>query len=157
MSKTAVIYCLVTVLAWGLASVFDKVLVGPRGLSPWTAVFLRMLVGTAIIAGYAVHGGAFGEVRAMFQMERPMFWTLVGVLIGSALLGSFIGQVAYYQALSHADASRVIPITSTYPLVGAFLAIAFLREPLTVHKAAGALLIVAGIILLSGALSQQSA
>ena len=157
MSKTAVVYCLITVLAWGVASVFDKVLVGERGLSPWTAVFLRMLVGTAIISGYALCTGALGEVRVMLALDRPMFWTLVGVLIGSALLGSFIGQVAYYHALNHADASRVIPITSTYPLVGALLAIAFLREPLTVHKVAGALLIVAGIILLSGTLNQHGA
>ncbi len=157
MSKTALVYCLITVIAWGVASVFDKVLVGERGLTPWTAVFLRMLVGTTIVAGYAIHGGALAEVRVMLELDRPIFWTLVGVLIASALLGSFIGQVAYYHALSHAAASRVIPITSTYPLVGALLAIALLREPLTVHKVAGALLIVGGIILLSGALNQQSA
>ena len=155
MSKLALLYCLVTVLAWGLASVLDKVLVGERGLSPWTAVLLRMAAGTAFISVYAIHTGALAEVRGMGRMEPAAMWTLIGAFAGSALLGSFIGQVAYYHALQHADASRVVPITSTYPLVGAMLAVGFLREPLTVQKVLGAALIVMGIILLSGALSGQ--
>ena len=79
---------------------------------------------------------------------------VVGALIGSALLGSFIGQVAYYSAMRHADASLVVPMTATYPLVGAMLAIVLLREPLTAHKVAGALLVVAGIIFLKGGFGQ---
>ena len=50
----------------------------------------------------------------------------------------------------------MVPITSTYPLVGAFLAIGFLGESITVNKVAGAVCIVVGIILLSGALGPQS-
>jgi len=74
--------------------------------------------------------------------------------VGSALLGSLIGQVAYYSAMRHADASLVVPITATYPLVGAMLAIALLREPLTASKVGGALLVVAGLALLSGGFGQ---
>jgi len=156
MDKTALIYCLVTVLAWGGASVLDKVLVGPSGLSPWAAVFLRMVAGTVIISAYAVRVGAIGEVRGILNMEPSKMWGLIGAFAGSALLGSFLGQVTYYHALQAADASRVVPITSTYPMVGALLAIGFLGEKLTVNKVAGAVCIVVGIILLSGALGPQS-
>lgn len=141
MSKLALFYCLITVVAWGAGSVLDKVLM--RELSPWPAVFARMIVGTAIISAYAVGSGALSQLRGMS-------WVTVGALVGSALLGSFIGQVSYYTAMQHADASLVVPMTATYPLVGAMLAIGFLGEPLTVSRVAGALLVVGGIMLLKG-------
>ncbi len=147
MSKLALLYCLITVIAWGVASVLDKVMM--RELSPWAAVFARMIIGTAIVGAYAVGSGALGELRGV----SVGIWA---ALVGSALLGSLIGQVAYYSAMRHADASSVVPITATYPLVGAMLAIGLLREPLTASKVGGALLVVAGIILLSGAFGQQN-
>lgn len=156
MDKSALLYCLVTVLAWGGASVLDKVLVGPSGLSPWTAVLLRLVAGTIIVSAYAAHAGALGEVRGMSAMEPSRLWMLVAAFAGSALLGSLVGQVSYYHALQHADASRVVPITSTYPLVGALLAIGFLGEKLTLVKVVGAACIVLGIVLLSGALNARS-
>jgi transporter family protein len=155
MSKTALMFCLVTVIAWGLGSVLDKILVGERGLSPWTAVVLRMILATTIISVYAFATGSMAEIRTMAQMPPAQLWTLIGALAGTALLGSFVGQLSYYYALQSADASRVVPITSTYPLVGALLAVAFLGERLTGPKVLGAVCIVIGIILLSGALNPQ--
>lgn len=155
MDKMVLLYCLVSVVAWGGASVLDKVLVGPSGLSPWAAVFLRLAAGTVVVGAYAAWGGALSEVRGMLALEPTRLWLLVAAFVGSALLGSFLGQVSYYHALQRAEASRVVPITSTYPLVGALLAVSFLGEKLTVHKVAGAVCIVVGIILLSGALNSR--
>jgi len=157
MSKTALIYCLITVVAWGIGSVMDKVLVGSKGLSPCTAAFLRMLIGTAAVSSYAIYGGALAEVSALAHLDRPALWTLIGALIGSAMLGSFVGQVSYFHAMQESDASLTVPLTSTYPLVGAFLAILFLREPLTAQKVAGAVLIVAGMMMLTGGWLHRSA
>ena len=157
MSKIALMVCFVAVVAWGLGVVFDKMLMGEKGLSPWTAVALKMIVATIIICAYALATGSMVEVRAMAQMPPAQLWTIVGALFGTALLATVVGQLSYYSALQQADASRVVPITSTYPLVGALLAIGFLGESITVSKVAGAVLIVAGIILLSGALGGQNA
>ena len=155
MSKTALMFCLVAVVAWGLGAVVDKILMGDKGLSPWTAVALKMILATIIIGIYAFATGSMAEVRAMAQMPPAQLWTIIGALVGTALLGSFVGQLSYYYALQNADASRVVPITSTYPLVGALLAVAFLGERLTGPKVLGAVCIVVGIVLLSGALNPQ--
>jgi len=152
MPKLAFMYALIAVLAWGLAPVFDKFLA--RELSPWTIVLVRSFVAMIIIAIYAISAGALTELRELPDKSAPL-WMIVGGVLASALLGSLIGQLAYYYAMAGADASRVVPITSTYPLIAAVAAIAIYREPLTPHKVAGALLIVAGVILVSGVLNPQ--
>ncbi|MEA3402481.1 MAG: DMT family transporter [Armatimonadota bacterium] len=153
MSKLAFTYALICVLAWGLSPVFDKFL--SQELSPWAIVLMRTFVGLIIITAYAIGTGAVGELRQVWDNTVP-WWMLVGAVIMSALLGSLIGQVAYYYAMAGADASRVVPITSTYPLVAAVATIIVYREPLTPHKIAGAVLIVAGVILVSGVLNRQA-
>lgn len=152
MSKLAFMYALIAVLAWGLAPVFDKFLA--RVLSPGTIVLIRTTVTMIIVAVYAISTGALTELRGLRGGDVPV-WMIVGAGVASAMLGGLIGQLAYYFAMSGADASRVVPITSTYPLVAALAAIAVYREPLTPHKIIGALLIVAGVILVSGVLNHQ--
>ena len=71
-------------------------------------------------------------------------------VVAGARVGPIIGQLTYFRALKIAEASQVIPVCATYPLVALALAILLLREPLTVSKGAGAICIVAGIILISG-------
>lgn len=157
MNKIALMFCLVAVIAWGLGAVADKVLMGDKGLSPWTAVMLKMILATIIISIYAFATGSMTEIRDMAQMPPAQLWTIIGALVGTAMLATVVGQLSYYSALQTADASRVVPLTSTYPLVGALLAVAFLGESVTAPKVAGAVLIVVGIILLSGALGAQNA
>ncbi|MFW5867861.1 MAG: EamA family transporter [Armatimonadota bacterium] len=160
MSRIALMYALIAVLAWGLAPIFDKIL--KQGLSSWTAVFLRTIVVMVIITVVAIQSGALVEIREMFAQgeaahgegDAPVAaWLIIVAAIGSALLAGLIGQVAYYHALGFADASRVVPITSAYPLVAALAAIALFREPITAPKLIGTVLIVAGVVLVSGVLN----
>lgn len=146
------LYALIAVLAWGLAPIFDKLLA--RELSPWTIVLIRTFAAMIIITVYAVVSGSLAELRALPEKQISP-WALIGAAVASALLGGLIGQLANYQALALADASRVVPMTSTYPLVAALAAIAIYREPVTPHKIVGALLIVAGVIMVSGVLNSQ--
>ena len=155
MSKTALMYCLIAIVAWGMGAVVDKILMGDRGLSPWTAVMLKMVLATIIISIYAFATGSMEEIRGMASMQPRQLWTIIGAVTGTAVLATVVGQLSYYSALQTADASRVIPLTSTYPLVGALLAVAFLGESITVPKVAGAVCIVAGIVLLSGVFGPQ--
>ena len=60
-----------------------------------------------------------------------------------------VGALFYYFSLSRGEASRVVVITATYPVVTVILAYFFLQEPLTIRKAVGVLLALAGIILLA--------
>ena len=72
----------------------------------------------------------------------------IGAMAGSALLGAALGQAAYYVALRHTDASRVVPVVAAYPLVAVLLAALLVHETLTWPKLLGAALIVGGVALI---------
>ncbi|MCD6361029.1 MAG: EamA family transporter [Armatimonadetes bacterium] len=156
MSRTALLFCMMAVGAWGVGAVVDKILMSQKGLSPWTAVMMKMILATIIISIYALATGSMGEIRAIAHMPSAQIARIVAAVIGTAVFATVVGQLSYYYALQQADASRVIPITSTYPLVGALLAIGFLGERLTGPKVLGAVLVVAGIVLLSGAMGPNN-
>ena len=142
MNNTALLAGLVTMLCWGSASIFDKV--GMRGVAnPVVAMVVRMGVATVALAIYATCTGALREVR-----EVPV--PNLAALAASALLAAMIGQGAYFVAIKHADASRVVPFTASYPVVALILGILVLHEPLTVPKVAGTALVLCGLMLLAG-------
>lgn len=69
----------------------------------------------------------------------------------AALTGVFAagGLIVFYIALRNGPATRVVPITAAYPLLTAALGVAVLSERMTILRLAGAVLIVAGVVLLS--------
>ena len=56
------------------------------------------------------------------------------------------GLIALYLALGNGDAGKVISITAAYPAVTLVLAAAFLSEAITVGRAVGTVLIIAGVV-----------
>jgi transporter family protein len=87
------------------------------------------------------------------------FWSpwkaLAAMPIGSFILlalggflASFVGQWAFYHALKVGDISQVTPVSGAYPLVAAILAWMIFREPITITRVVGVLLIVTGALLL---------
>jgi len=140
MHPVAILACVVTVLNWGAAGLFDKV--GIKGVDAYSAVLVRMVFGTAAIAVVCL---LTGRVRPALEFEPRTYWCL----LGSAIVGGLIGQVAYFIAMKTAPASLVVPITATYPVVAVALAILVLKEQPTIGKAIGVVLIVAGLALVS--------
>jgi transporter family protein len=162
MSRLALLYALVAVLAWGLAPIFDTIL--KSGVSAWAATFIRTVASMIIITIVCWRAGAFEEIGTMIEQggasseggEPVAAWLIIVAAVGSAVLAGLIGQIAYYQALGYADTSRVVPITSSYPLVAAIASIAIFREGVTWPKLIGAVLIVAGVVLVSGVFGPQA-
>jgi transporter family protein len=60
-----------------------------------------------------------------------------------------VGIILFWIALGQGDASRVVPVSSAYPLLTVILAALFLSEALTWQVGIGAVLIVSGVILIS--------
>lgn len=69
-------------------------------------------------------------------------------LIFAGILAGVVAQLVFYKALKMGEISRVIPITSCYPLFTFLLGWIFLGEEVTLSKVAGMLLILGGILLL---------
>jgi uncharacterized membrane protein len=77
-----------------------------------------------------------------------------GAGVGWAALGAaaaIIALFALYVALSSGEAGKVVPISASYPVVTLVLAALFLSEGITIAKAAGVLLVVGGVVVVTSA------
>lgn len=70
-------------------------------------------------------------------------------LLGSVLIGMAIGDSMHIRAMSLIGVSRSMPISSTYPIWTAIIAVIWLDEPITVWTASGIALVVAGVFLVA--------
>lgn len=127
-----------TITLWGVSSILEKV--GLKTVSPLVGLFIRTsfsLIGLSI---------------TVFLLERDKILTLqlkeILILCGSGILGGFLGMLGYFSLLKAKEASLVVPLTASYPLVSTLLAVIFLKEPLTVYKLLGTTLVILGLFLL---------
>ena len=141
MSRTALLYAIIALVGWGSAPLFDKLALG--SLSAGAAVVLRTVFASLMLVGYGAPAGWLQDITSAKAI--PVLLLAVGTL-----LSPVIGNFAYMKALQGAEASQVTPITASYSLVAVGLAILFLGERLTSPKILGAVLIVVGVMLVSG-------
>lgn len=121
----------------GVSAIFEKVSV--VSLSPLTVLTLRyaLMLPVLLVALYATGG----------HREIPtMGWRTFGAIFLPALMA--LGSLTlYFTALKGDLVSRVFPLTELGPLVAFVLAAMFLGEPLSLQRALGTVLIIAGLVL----------
>ena len=125
---------------WGIAPLFEKI--GLMKIEPLCGVFLRsigVLVGIAIFAIFRLDI----VKQAMSIRSINVLYIIVG-----GILASIVGQMFFYHALKFGEASKVVPIAATYPLVAFILSVIFLKEGVTIAKLSGLSCILVGIFLL---------
>ena len=128
---------LLTALLWGCAPMFDKL--GLAKATPLAALSIRTIVVAVVLGVFVLASGGWREFQGL-DSRSVMYIVLGGLAAG------LLGQYVYYHALKLGEAGRVVPISATYPLVAAFLAALFLKEPVTPGKILGAVLIVLGVV-----------
>lgn len=130
---------LLTAFIWGFVPFLEKV--GLSSVEPTDAYLVRCagaFLGVIIIVAFTPQFPSFGKMG----IKSICFLVLAGILAG------FVAQVVFYKALKTGEISRIIPITSCYPLFTFLLSWIFLGEEVTLSKVAGMLLILGGILLL---------
>jgi len=133
-------------MTWLAPTLYYVVAVGALGITSKLA--LRALVWQDLIlwtgAGYIL---AAGVLLAIGQTSvRVVTGTGWAVLSAGIAISSLI---ALYLALTSGKASTVIPVTAAYPAVTLLLAAAFLGERITLVRAAGVVLVIGGVVLLT--------
>jgi len=136
---TAFLWAVLTACIWGIVPLMEKI--GISGTSPTVGVMVRSL---GVVAGLLVFWGFWSPWQAI----RTMSWPSLMLLASGGFLASFIGQLAFYRALKFGAVSQVTPVAGAYPLVATLLGWLVLREPITVPRAVGVLLVIAGVWLL---------
>jgi len=127
---------LIAALLWGIAPIFDKIVVS-SGASPYTANFVRALGAIAFLALAVVIKGDF----EMISLRN------VSLLLMAGALGGGLAMILYFTALRFSTASRVVPLTSIYPLFTVLFSAIVLGEKLSPKVVVGTALIVVGVAL----------
>jgi drug/metabolite transporter (DMT)-like permease len=131
---------LLSALLWAMASVL-MALVG-RGLHPIPLNLIRCLVSTTFFWCLLPF---FGGIAAVAAIE-PGTWLWLAL---SVLLLLIVGDLLYLRSMDMAGVSWAMPVASINPLWAVLFAAMFVDEPLTGRLVAGAMLVVAGVTLVS--------
>lgn len=133
-------------MSWLVPSLLYTVMIGGLGVA--TKLALRHLswqeavLWTALVYVVIAVGMIGGGIAGVHVGPGTLMAILAGVLAAGGLIVFFI-------ALRHGEASRVVPVTSAYPLVTLGLSAFVLAEHLSAVRVLGAALVVGGVVLLS--------
>lgn len=135
------ILALITAMAWGIGGYFEKKGLSLGGLSPQMGITIRTAVALVILGVVS-----FPQWKSLPQAGTKAILMLV---IGGGVVAGAIGMLCYYAAIHGAPLGKVMPIAFTSPLFGVLMGIIFGAEPLTWKVTLGALLTIAGIVVLT--------
>lgn len=130
------VYALLCVLWWGVWGFLSKL--GSDRVSPQE---LQVLFTVGMIPPVVIACAKLG-----FKVETNPHGAAYGILNG---VFSGLGMVAYYAALARGQASIIGPFTAMYPLLTVILAFILLKERINRVQAAGMVLALAAIFILS--------
>ncbi len=132
---------LITAVLWGIVPIMEKVGLEVKA-SPFNLAILRSITVGMFALVLSFFSGFYSEIQTVPVKK--------GILIASSgIIAGFIAMTVYYSALKRIGASVVVPLASTYPLFALIFSIILLHEKVTFTRAAGAALVVTGVILIS--------
>ncbi len=134
------LFIVITIFCWGIWGIADKKAL--QSASQIEVIVCLYIVTCAIVPGALA---ALCITMPGWQFTPAViFWTGVAALTyGSAIF-------AYMEAMNRTEASYVLGITASYPLILQFLATIFLNETLVPQRLVGAVVIVAGLVFVGG-------
>jgi len=132
------IYALLSALFAALTAIFAKV--GIKGVDSDLATAIRTVIILIIAWGIALVRGS-AENMGSLNRTNWIFLILSGCATG-------LSWIFYFKALQLGKVSQVAPVDKLSVALAIILAVVFLKEPLTIKSASGALLIIAGTLVL---------
>lgn len=146
----AILFAALAGLCWGIGELFTKSVLHTRQVGPITAITIRSTVALPVL--WAAYWFAMHVTKT-----EPRWWelaqraTLLKLVLGSGLVAGAAAMIFFYTALSLGEVSRVKPIAfALAPACAVLLGWIVLHEPMTAKKAAALVLILSGVVLLTG-------
>lgn len=141
MELSTIIFLLLAILGWGLGAFFDKACL--KHMDPSGAFYVRSLFMIIIFTPLVLW--KYAQTRtALLGSDK-----LGPIFVVSSVIVSMAGVFFYLKALSGGAATRIVPLSSTYPFVTFVMAVIFMGESVTLNKLIGTLLLSGGIYFIS--------
>jgi transporter family protein len=141
MELSTVIFLLLAILGWGMGAFFDKASL--KHMDPSGAFYVRVLFTIALFVPLVLWKYAQTK-QALLGSDK-----LGPIFVISSVVVSMGGVFFYLKALSGGAATKIVPLSSTYPFVTFAMAVLFLGENITLNKMIGTLLLSGGIYFIS--------
>ncbi len=135
------LFALLTAAAWGIGGYFEKKGLHMGNLSPQLGITIRTAVALIILSIIAAP-----QIKTITSAGTP---ALLHMIIGGGIVAGSLGMLCFYAALKGGDIGTIMPIAFTSPMFGILAATIAGSEPLTPRIIIGALLTIAGIIVLT--------
>src|SRR5215471_21136487 len=132
------IYALLSAAFASLTAIFAKI--GVKDIDSDLATAIRTIVILILAWGIVLFKGVIPEVQN-FTKQNWIFLVLSGCATG-------LSWLFYFKALQLGKVSQVAPVDKLSVALAIILSVVFLKEPLTLKTAGGALLIIAGTLVL---------
>ncbi len=129
----------VTIMGWGMASFVGKPIAAV--LSAPYLMWLRSIITVGLLLPIV-------WVQRSGLAHAPTTWQ-TWLLVFLAAAFTAVAVIGFYNSLRLGQASVVVPITATYPVLTALLAALFLGEHVTPIRALGIVLTVLGVALVT--------
>ncbi|HNU72624.1 MAG TPA: EamA family transporter [Thermodesulfobacteriota bacterium] len=136
-------FTLMAVIFWGVTPVVEKLgfIRAGSDVDPFVALSIRSL---AVFVGLIVLIVGTGKWQLLSE-TRPV---TVLFFAASGILAGLLGTWAYLTAIKSGNASHVVPLSATYPLVTVLLSCMVLKEDVTLGKLLGTVCVIMGVWLL---------
>jgi len=135
--KSYIILALLSLAGWGLWGFFSKI--STNYTTSFTA-FILSNVPVIIIVPLLI---LYFRNRVDFQSGTGMLFAFLAGLAGA------MGSLFFYLSLKHGAGTRIIPLTSLYPLISILLCIIILKEPVSIKSGLGIFFALLGVYFLS--------
>lgn len=130
---------IMTILMWGTTPVIEKY--GLGSVNPLPAVFVRSLAIVVSLVLIMAFTGSYKELGGM-SAKSVIVFCLSGVIAG------VFGMLTYFSVLKMGNASKIVPLSATYPLVTMLLSTVILKEAFSLQKLLATVLICSGVVIM---------
>ncbi len=132
------LYALLSAFFAALTAIFAKI--GIKGVDTDLATAIRTVVILLIAWAIVIFRGGVESISSLSKTN----WTFL-VFSGCA---TGLSWICYFKALQLGKVSQVAPVDKLSVAIAIVLAVVFLKEPLSLKSAVGALLIIGGTVVL---------
>ncbi len=145
LALTGVIVCLLTAVVWSISITLMDVAVRMPGVNGLDASYALLTIRIAVMAAvFLALSPLLDKDHGLLKMNRKTVIELcLGGLVANAL-GWLLMNYSFLQIVE----SHAVPISSTTPLFSVVAGFTLFRERMTINNLMGAVVVVAGVILI---------
>jgi bacterial/archaeal transporter family protein len=151
----AILIAVLAGLCWGIGEVFTKSVLHTGKIGPVTAIAVRTVIALPFLwlAYWWFTHHLAKEPRDWMHADGG---TWAKLIVGSGLIAGAGGMICFYAALNLGEVSRIKPVAfAIAPATGVVLGWLALGESMNAQKALAIVLILIGVVLLTGNAGQS--